>query len=122
VDKVLFKKITLLYTSFIILISIIPIPKLPLPEFNLFQWDKFFHLIVYLIMSFMWLRLGYLKSKILKWNYIFIVILVGFFTELCQGILPIGRYFEIADIIANFIGICTGISISYFYIIKNKRS
>ena len=121
-DKVLFKKITLLYTSFIILISIIPIPKLPLPEFNLFQWDKFFHLIVYLIMSFMWLRLGYLKSKIFKWIYVFIVILVGFFTELCQGILPIGRYFEIADIIANFIGIFTGTSISYFYIFKNKPS
>lgn len=121
-DRVLFKKITLLYTSFIILISIIPIPKLPFPEFNLFQWDKFFHLIVYLIMSFMWLRLGYLKSKIFRWNYVFIVILVGFFTELCQGILPLGRYFEIADIIANFIGIFTGTSISYFYIFKNKPS
>ncbi len=121
-DKLFFKKITLLYTSFIILISIIPIPKLPLPEFNLLQWDKFFHLIVYLIMSFMWLRLGYLKSKIFKWNYVFIVILVGFFTELCQGILPLGRYFEIADIIANFIGIFTGTSISYFYIFKNKPS
>ena len=116
------KKYSYVGISFIILISIIPIPKLPLPEFNLFQWDKFFHLIVYLIMSFMWLRLGYLKSKILKWNYVFIVILVGFFTELCQGILPIGRYFEIADIIANFIGIFTGTSISYFYIFKNKPS
>ena len=115
------KKVTFLYTVLIIIISTIPIPQLPLPKFELFQFDKFLHLIVYLIMSVMWLILGFLEIKKIKWSYLTLVFFIGLITEICQGILPIGRYFEIADIIANSLGILIGFSISSLYILKNKQ-
>ena len=114
----MFKKITLLYTLFIICSSLIPIPKLPFPEFSVS--DKSLHLIAYLIMSIMWIRLGFIESKKIKWNYFLLVISIALITEILQGILPIGRYFEIADILANCIGLLLGFGVSYFYIIKNK--
>jgi len=121
VDKVFFKKLTILYTLSILLVSIIPIPKLPFPEFNLFEWDKFFHLCAYLIMAIMWIRLGFLETGDLKWNYIRIVIFVAIITEFCQVFLPIGRYFEIADIIANMTGIIIAIFLGKSFILKNKQ-
>ena len=121
-DKAFFKKLTILYTLSILLVSIIPIPKLPFPEFNLFEWDKFFHLCAYLIMAIMWIRLGFLETGDLKWNYIKIVIFIAIITEFCQGFLPIGRYFEIADIIANMTGILIAFFLSKIHIFKNKHS
>ena len=116
----MFKNITIFYTVLIISFSLIPIPKLPFPEFNLFQLDKFIHLVVYLIMSFMWFRLGFLESNKIKWNYFFLVLCIALITEILQGVLPIGRYFELADMIANCIGILFGFIISYILIVKNK--
>jgi len=113
-----FKKITVFYTVLIICVSLIPIPKLPFPEFDLS--DKSLHLIAYFIMSFMWFRLGFLESNKINWNYFFLVLSTALITEILQGVLPIGRYFEIADMIANCIGILLGLIISYIYIIKNK--
>ena len=118
----MFKKVTIIYTLLIIFISLIPIPQLPLPKFDLFQWDKFFHLLVYLIMSLMWLRLGFFQTNSLKYSYLIIVVLIGLITESLQGLLPIGRYFEIADIIANFFGILIGLALTKLYIFKNKLS
>jgi|TARA_B100000767_G_scaffold138113_1_gene130650 VanZ family protein len=117
-----FKKVTIVYTLLIIFISLIPIPQLPLPKFDLFQWDKFFHVLVYLIMSLMWLRLGFFQTNSLKYSYLTIVVLIGVITESLQGLLPIGRYFEIADIIANFCGILIGFALTKLYIFKNKLS
>ena len=114
----MFKKITICYTLLIICVSLIPIPKLPFPEFSLS--DKSLHLIAYFIMSVMWLRLGFLESNKIKWNYFFLVLFTALITEILQGVLPIGRYFEIADMVANCIGIVLGIFVSYIYIIKNK--
>ncbi len=118
----MFKKATIIYTLLIIFISLVPIPRLPLPKFDLFQWDKFFHLLVYLIMSLMWLRLGFFQTNSLKYSYLIIVVLIGLITESLQGLLPIGRYFEIADIIANFFGILIGLALTKLYIFKNKLS
>tara|TARA_B100000768_G_scaffold131195_1_gene121890 strand:- start:4312 stop:4668 length:357 start_codon:yes stop_codon:yes gene_type:complete len=115
------KKVTILYTILIIIVSIIPIPQLPFPQFELFQFDKFLHLLVYLIMSVMWLMVGFLEIKKVKWSHLTLVFFIGLITEICQGILPIGRYFEIADIIANSLGILVGFSISSLYILKNKQ-
>ena len=72
----MFKKVTIVYTLLIIFISLIPLPQLPFPKFDLFQWDKFFHLLVYLIMSLMWLRLGFFQTNSLKYSYLTIVVLV----------------------------------------------
>jgi len=113
-----FKKITIFYTGLIIFVSLIPIPKLPFPEFSLS--DKSLHFIAYFIMSVMWLRLGFLESNKIIWNYCLLVLFTAIITEILQGILPIGRYFELADMIANCIGILFGVIISYILIIKNK--
>lgn len=120
-DKALLKKLTILYTLSIFLVSIIPIPKLPFPEFALFEWDKFFHLCTYLIMTITWIWLGFLETSRFRWNYIKIVIFVAIITEFFQGFLPIGRYFEIADIIANMTGILIGIFLGKSFILKNKQ-
>jgi len=114
----MFKKITIFYTGLIICVSLIPIPKFPFPEFSLS--DKSLHLIAYFIMSVMWLRLGFLESNKIKWNYFSLVLFTALITEILQGILPIGRYFEIADMVANCIGILLGLLLTSFIIIKIK--
>ena len=70
----------------------------------------------------MWIRLGFLETGDLKWNYIKIVIFIAIITEFCQGFLPIGRFFEIADIIANMTGILIAFFLSKIHILKNKHS
>ena len=117
----MFKKLTILYTILLIFVSVIPVPNVPIPKFDLFQWDKLFHFQAYLLMSLIWLRLGYLENKNINWLYLVLVSLIALTTEICQGILPIGRHFEISDIIANFSGILVGFIISFFYILKKKH-
>jgi VanZ family protein len=73
-------------------------------------------------MAIMWIRLGFLETGEFKWNYIKIVIFIAIITEFCQGFLPIGRYFEIADIIANMTGILIAFFLSKIHILKNKHS
>ncbi len=119
--KDVIKKVTILYTLLIVIISLIPIHQIPFPETSLFQWDKFFHTLVYLVMSMMWITNGFLNTKKLKWSYLFNVFFLGLLIEFFQYILPIGRYFEIADIIANGLGILLGFSMSYYYLLKNKH-
>ncbi len=119
--KDLIKKVTILYTLLIVIISLIPIPQIPFPETSFFQWDKFFHTLVYLVMSMMWITNGFLNTKKLKWSYLFNVFFLGLLIEFFQYILPTGRYFEIADIIANGLGILLGFSMSYYYLLKNKH-
>tara|TARA_B100001059_G_C17408280_1_gene367184 strand:- start:146 stop:367 length:222 start_codon:yes stop_codon:yes gene_type:complete len=72
-------------------------------------------------MSMMWITNGFLNTKKLKWSYLFNVFFLGLLIEFFQYILPIGRYFEIADIIANGLGILLGFSMSYYYLLKNKH-
>ena len=117
--KDVIKKVTILYTLLIVIISLIPIPHIPFTETSLFQWDKFFHLIVYLLMSIMWIINGFLNTKKFKWSYFFFIFFIGILIEFFQHILPTGRFFEIADIITNGLGILLGFSISYLYILKN---
>ena len=117
--KNVIKKITILYTLLIVIISLIPIPHIPFTETSLFQWDKFFHLLVYLVMSIIWITNGFLNTKKFKWFYLLYIFFIGLLIEFFQYILPTGRYFEIADIIANGLGILLGFSISYLYILKN---
>ena len=119
--KNVIKKVTILYTLLIVIISLIPIPQIPFPETSLFQWDKFFHMLVYLVMSMMWITNGFLNTKKFKWSYLLNVFFLGLLIEFFQYILPIGRYFEIADIIANGLGILLGFLISYSYLLKNKH-
>ena len=114
--------IVFLYTISIIVVSIIPIPNLPLPKFNLFQPDKLFHFIVYFVMF-----LGWKESKIFKKDRFYlkcltIVFLVGLFTEILQGTNFIKRYFEFADLLANSLGIFFSYLIFVLYPLKKKHT
>ena len=114
--------IVFLYTISIIVVSIIPIPNLPLAKFNLLQPDKLFHFIVYFVMF-----LGWKESKIFKKDRFYlkcltIVFLVGLFTEILQGTNFIKRYFEFADLLANSLGIFFSYLIFVLYPLKKKHT
>ena len=97
--------------------SLTPIPRLPFPTFDLS--DKFYHVIVYFVMMLVWLRVGFISSKKMELKYIYLVIAIALITEILQGVLPIGRYFEFADMVANFVGIVLGFITYKLLISKN---
>ena len=114
--------IVFLYTALIIVVSLVPIPNLPLPKFNLLQPDKLFHFIVYFVMF-----LGWKESKIFKKDRFYlkcltIVFLVGLFTEILQGTNFIKRYFEFADLLANSLGIFFSYLIFVLYPLKKNHT
>jgi glycopeptide antibiotics resistance protein len=47
-------------------------------------------------------------------NLIIYSILLGLFLEILQHLLPFGRYFDLADFIANSIGVLFGAFILYY--------
>ena len=114
------KKFTIFFTLLVIIISLVPLPELPLKNFNLN--DKLMHLLTYFLLCTSWIRFGYIESKVLDSKYIYFVIIIAVFTEILQGILPINRHFEILDILANLLGIFMSLSLSYLYIFKNKKN
>jgi len=122
VDKTLYKKVTLVYTLLIVIISLIPIPDFPIPEFKLFELDKFIHLSMYYVMSIMWIRLDYFNESSFPFKSLLLVFIIASLTEFLQGVLPIGRYSDWADFIANSTGILIGILTYRLYFSKNKWS
>jgi glycopeptide antibiotics resistance protein len=122
VDKTLYKKVTLVYTLLIVIISLIPIPDFPIPEFKLFELDKFIHLSMYYVMSIMWIRLDYFNENSFPFKSLLLVFIIASLTEFLQGVLPIGRYSDWADFIANSTGILIGILTYRLYFSKNKWS
>ena len=71
-------------------------------------------------MSGMWIRLGYIESKVMVLKYIYLVTTIAIFTEILQGTLPINRNFEINDMLANLIGISMSVFVCYMFILKKK--
>lgn len=114
--------IVFLYTTSIIIVSLVPIPNLTLPKFNLLQPDKLFHFIVYFVMF-----LGWKESKIFKKDRLYfkcslIVFSVGLFIEILQGTSFIERYFELADLLANSLGILFSYLIFVLYPLKKNHT
>ena len=114
--------IVFLYTTSIIIVSLVPVPNLTLPKFNLLQPDKLFHFIVYFIMF-----LGWKESKIFKKDRLYfkcslIVFSVGLFIEILQGTSFIERYFELADLLANSLGILFSYLIFVLYPLKKNHT
>ena len=114
--------IVFFYTASIIIVSLVPIPNLFLPKFNLLQPDKLFHFIAYFVMF-----LGWKESKIFKKDRFYlkcllIVFLVGLFTEILQGTRFIKRYFELADLLANSLGILFSYLIFVLYPLKKNHT
>ena len=114
--------IVFLYTTSIIVVSIIPIPDLPLPKFNLLQPDKLFHFTIYFVMFFAWKKSKIFKKDRFYLKCLTIVFLVGLFTEILQGTNFIKRYFEVADLLANSLGIFFSYLIFVLYPLKKKHT
>jgi VanZ family protein len=122
VGKPLFLRATLIYTLLIVIISLVPIPNLSLPEFKLLELDKLIHLSMYFVMSILWMRLQSFNNSYFPWRNLLIVFLIASLTEFLQGVLPVGRYSDWADFIANSVGILLGIIAYSLYISKIKHS
>ena len=120
--KPLFLWATLIYTLLIVIISLVPIPNLSLPEFKLLELDKLIHLSMYFVMSILWMRLQSFNNSYFPWRNLLIVFLIASLTEFLQGVLPVGRYSDWADFIANSVGILLGIIAYSLYISKIKHS
>ena len=110
------------YTTSIIIVSLVPIPNLTLPKFNLLQLDKLFHFIVYFIMFLGWKESKIFKKDRLYFKCLLIVFLVGLFTEILQGTRFIERYFELADLFANSLGILFSYLIFVLYPLKKNHT
>ena len=67
-----------------------------------------------------WLRVSFISSKKMELKYIYLVMAIALITEILQGVLPIGRYFEFADMVANIVGIVLGFITYKLLISKNK--
>ena len=120
--KPLFLRATWIYTLLIVIISLVPIPNLSLPEFKLLELDKLIHLSMYFVMSILWMRLQSFNNSYFPWRNLLIVFLIASLTEFLQGVLPVGRYSDWADFIANSVGILLGIIAYSLYISKIKLS
>ena len=114
--------IVFFYTTSIIIVSLVPIPNLTLPKFNLLQLDKLFHFIVYFIMFLGWKESKIFKKDRLSFKCLLIVFLVGLFTEILQGTRFIERYFELADLFANSLGILFSYLIFVLYPLKKNHT
>ena len=108
------------YTLLIIFLSLVPDPNLKIPEFNLIQTDKVIHMIVYFVMLLIWIKSNILKDNDLKFKTLIVVFLISFSLEFLQGTSFVKRYFELADLIANTLGII--ISYGLFVLYPYKKS
>ena len=93
--------------SFVIIIVIwvvclIPIPDTPLSDFDLA--DKWTHFVMYGVFSFV----VCLECKSISWKTILLPILMGIMVELAQNYLTTCRSGELADGVANTIGVVLG--------------
>ena len=97
--------LSLIYTLLIFFISLIPLPNIIIPDFNLFQPDKLVHFVIYFIMLYLWLKSNSVKENKFRLKSLILVLLIIFFIETLQGTSFIKRHYELADLIANSVGI-----------------
>ena len=110
------------YTFVVIILSLIPVPNLKIPEFYLFQPDKLVHFSMYFIMLFVWVKSKFFNESALKFKSLILVFVISFSTEILQGTSFIKRYFEIADLVANAIGILLSYGTFVLYPYKKSQS
>ena len=116
-DRRYISKITIYYTLFLIILSLIPVQDLSFPKFQLFEIDKLVHFIMCFSLTILWCLASesFYKSN---FKLLLSMIFFGFVLEIFQHILPYGRYFDVGDLLANSIGVIFGIIILYY--IKKK--
>ena len=77
--------LSIIYTLLIFFISLIPLPNIIIPDFNLFQPDKLVHFIIYFIMLYLWLKSNSVKENKFRLKSLILVLFISFFIETLQG-------------------------------------
>ena len=116
-DRKYISKIAVYYTLFLIILSLVPVPVLGIPKFQLFEIDKLVHFIMYFSLTILW-SFAFKNLYSSNFKLLLFAILFGFILEIFQHMLPFGRYFDLGDLLANTLGVIFGIFI--LYCIKKK--
>ena len=116
-DRRYISKIAVFYTLCLIIFSLIPVPDLGFPKFQLFEIDKVVHFVMYFSLTMLWC---FASKNFYRSNFklLLFAIFFGFVLEIFQHMLPFGRYFDLVDLLANSLGVIFGIIILYY--IKKK--
>ena len=114
--------LSLIYTLLIFFISLIPLPNITIPDFNLFQPDKLAHFIICFIMLYLWLKSNSLKENKFRLKSLILVLFISSFIETLQGTSFIKRHYELADLIANSVGIIFSYIVFVLYPYKKLKA
>ncbi|MBK8621884.1 MAG: VanZ family protein [Saprospiraceae bacterium] len=99
----------LVWTAVILILSLLSAAKMKeLQVVNIIGMDKAGHIFFYVILSFLWAKATGVDIKS-QGLIIFLCISFGFFLEILQFYLSIGRTFDFYDGFANVIGVFIGI-------------
>ncbi|PKR81904.1 hypothetical protein CW751_00785 [Brumimicrobium salinarum] len=106
---------SLVWTSFVVVVSLVPSSNVNLREFQFEGVDKLAHFVMYLLQSLFW-SIGlrrqnishFLRNHALKIS-LFGSFSISFIVELIQEFVIVSRNFEVLDLIANGIGCIFGI-------------
>ena len=113
--------LTLLWAVIVAVLLLLPGDDLPKKE--LFKgFDKVVHVLLFGILSFLFVSIWEQRSSNIDWRIILISFLVSFvystLLEYLQNFIP-GRQYDLIDLLANSTGIVLGLTI---WRIKNKFS
>ena len=90
-------------------LCLMPVPDTPLSKFSLI--DKWTHFVMYGVFSFV----VCFECKGISWKTILLPILMGILIELAQNYLTTCRSGELADGVANSIGVMLGNGLFWIY-------
>jgi VanZ family protein len=114
--------LSLIYTLLIFFISLIPLPNITIPDFNLFQPDKLAHFLIYFIMLYLCLKSNSLKENKFRLKSLILVLFISSFIETLQGTSFIKRHYELADLIVNSVGILFSYIVFVLYPYKKLKA
>ncbi len=101
-----YKIAAIIYTLAVAYVSLTPLDKYNLPNFNMA--DKIVHVLLYFFLTFVWL-LAYPALLRTKWTYITIIIAWGILIEFLQAFVVSGRSGDVNDALANSLGSILGL-------------
>ena len=115
-------KWSLLWTLTILILTFLPKNEMPSMTFGVKHLDKAVHFIFYFILITLYLFESKKGIHRHSWIFGFIMCLVlGIGTEFGQRYLNMGRNFELADMMANFLGNISGLVLFKVLLIRRPR-
>jgi VanZ family protein len=96
----------------LVILTLTSLPKLTPPPLGFKAQDKVYHLLVYAIFAFLWLRAGVKDQpdypRLVLWRCVLYVALFGILDELHQLFIP-GRQADVLDAAADISGVLLGV-------------